>query len=299
MGPPAKVASRTSDFPFVGVGLFVLILQTVLVAMLPPNPYRSAVTIAALFATGYCALALVVGRSVRMSAAEILAFSAGLTILITALSAVAVSVIGIPITDLAITIIGLPIAAAAWILHGPHAGPWKAFRRGLHGLFDFSDYSRSEKIVAGALLTGIAIALAAFILLSGLLTPDQLTPGLAIVGPDGTPGSLPTTFTLGQPEPIVLSALGGSRGGTFEVRIRLVPVNATGNETFHAVSLGPPLQMDPFAEYATNITLARGEEWTQPLSVSIQATGSFDLRFDLIDATSAVVASNILPVVVT
>lgn len=285
-------------FPFVGVALIVLIAHAILVATIPPNPYRSAVAIAALFATGYCALALIAGQFVRLSAAEILAFSVGLTILITALSALVVSISHIPITDFAITVIGLPIAAAAWLLRRPYRSSWKVFRRGLRTVFDFSDYSRSEKAIAGVLLAAIAVALTAFILLSTVMYPDTSSPGLALVGPDGTPGSLPDSFNRSQPKAITVTVLGGQTSAAYELRIRLIPSNATGNEAFHPVPAGPPLHLDPFAEFGANFTLAAGKTWTQEFSVVIDAPGSYELRFELLDATSAVVAFNHLFVTV-
>lgn len=299
MVPTRSPAASGGVYPFVGVSLFVLVLHAIAVAILPPNPYRSAVTIAALFATGYCAVALIVGRTVRLSSAEILAFTVGLTIFITALSAMAVSIIGIPITDFAITIVGLPVALAAWFYRGTRGRSWAAVVGGLRETLDFSDYSRSEKVIAGALLAGIAVALVALLLLSTVMYPDRLSPGLAIVGSDGTPASLPSSFAHSVPQTVTLSALGGSTGGVFEVRIRLIPLNATGNESFHTVPLGPPLQLDPFAEATLNLTLAPGGTWSEPLSVVIVVPGDFDLRFDLIDSTSKVAASNQLPVHVT
>lgn len=299
MVPRRGSAGSSGPYPFVGISLVILVLHAVLVATLPPNPYRSAVTIAALFATGYCALALIVGRTFRLSSAEILAYTVGLAILITSLSAIAVSIIGIPITDFAITVIGLPIALAAWFLRGPHAGSWASVARGLRHVFDFSEYSGIEKVLAGGLLAAIVATLVAFLLLSTVLYPDRLSPGLAIVGPDGTPGSLPSSFGHAVPQSLSVSALGGSVGGTYEIRIRLIPGNATGNESFHAVPPGLPLQFDAFAEWATNITLVAGGTRTLPLSLTVDAPGSFDLRFDLIDSASAVVASSRLPIVVS
>lgn len=303
--PPASMESSArppttgTAFPFTGLGVFFLLVQAVLSVVLPPNPVRSLATVAALFATGYCTLALIAGKDVRLSAGEVLAFTVGLTILVTSLSAVLVSVIRIPITDNVITILGLPIALAAWYLRRSGESPGRSLIRGLRTFFDFSDYTPREKVVAGALFASILVVLVAFLLLSATLSPDVTSPGLAVVGPDGTPGTLPTAFGNGTAQTVDLTVLGGTSGGRFSLRVRLIPQNATGNETFHAIAMGNPLRLDPFAESTANLTVGAQATWSDTMSLVVVTSGRYDLRFDLIDATAAVVASNVLPVVVS
>src|SRR6266852_4686293 len=122
MTPIPRRPTARAPFPYVGLGTAVLLIHAILVAIVPPNPYRAAVAIAALFAMGYCTLALIVGNTIRLSASEILGFSVGLTILITSLSALAVSILGIPITEFAVVINGLPIALLTWFVRSPHGG---------------------------------------------------------------------------------------------------------------------------------------------------------------------------------
>ncbi len=299
MGSSAKPPTTGTAFPFTGLAVFLLLLETVLSVTVPPNPYRFVVTVAALFATGYCALALIAGKSVRLSGGEVLAFTVGLAIVITSLSAVLVSIIGIAITDNAITVLGLPIALAAWYLGRGHAAAGRSLSRGLRTFFDFSDYTTAEKVIAGGLMAAILVSLVAFILLSATLSPDVVSPGLAIVGPDGTPGSLPTSFGNGTTQTVDLSVLGGLTGSSFQLRIRLVAQNATGNESFHAIPPGDPLRLDPFAQSTTNLTVGAQGTWSATFSLVVVTPGRYNLRFDLIDATSAVVASNVLPVVVS
>ena len=294
-----KPRPPTTPFPFVGLAFASLIAYTILLTAVPPNPYRSAVAIVALFATGYCTLALIVGTSFRLSAPEVLAFSVGLTILVTSISALAVSIIGIPITDLAIVILGLPIGFAAWYLRRSHLGAGTALRASIRRVFDFSDYSGAERLVIGVLLGAIAISLALLISLSGVLYPDRLSPGLAIAGPDGSVGTLPTSFVRGVAQDVAVSALGGSTSGSYEVRVRLIPSNATGNATFHAATPGPPIRMDAYAEYVVPITLEAQGTWNQTLSISIESLGNFDLRFELVDSLASVVATARLPVTAT
>jgi uncharacterized membrane protein len=287
IGPP---------FPLLGPALAVLVLYAIVVGTLPPNAYRFAVAIAALFATGYCTLALIVGTTVRLAPAEVLAFSVGMTILMTSLSALAVSLFGIPITEFAVLIVGLPIGVVAWYLQRPHGGSLAAVVDGARGLFDFSEYSRSEKTVIAVLLAGVTAALLVILSLSAVHRPDVLSPAVAIVGPGGTPDSLPTTFVVGQPRAITVTVLGGSNTEALTFRIRLVPLNATGNESFHVVPFASPLPMDPFAEYDVQINLTATSQWTQVFSIAIEQAGSYTLRFELVDAKAAVVASNRLPV---
>src|SRR3989449_508593 len=85
--PGIGVRARAAPFPYVGLATAVLLLHAILVAVLPANPYRAALSFAALFAVGYCTVALIVGDTIRLSASEILAFSIRLTIFVTSFSA--------------------------------------------------------------------------------------------------------------------------------------------------------------------------------------------------------------------
>src|SRR3989441_8915348 len=237
---PDTGARGRAPFPYVGLAAVVLLLHGILVALVPANPYRAAFSFAALFAVGYCTLALIVGDSFRLTPAEILAFSTGLTIFVTSLSALGVSLLGIPITVFAVVIVGLPIAILAWFARRSGGGALPAITSFSRGLFDFAGYSRAEKGIVAALLGGITAALIVFVALALVHFPDNLSPGIAIYGWDGTSGSLNQTFLPGPPQEIVVSALSGSPPGTFVVRIRLVPQNATGNESFHTVVLTTP-----------------------------------------------------------
>ena len=296
MIPGTGVRARAAPFPYVGLATAVLLLHAILVAVLPANPYRAALSFAALFAVGYCTVALIVGDTIRLSASEILAFSIGLTIFVTSLSALGVSLLGIPITVFAVVIVGLPIAILAWFMRRPGGGSLTAVTRFAHGVFDFSDYSRSEKGIVAALMAAITAALVVLIALSVVHYPDQLSSGLAITG-DGD--ILPTQFYVGQPQNISVSAFAGSTGGPFTLRIRLFPQSATGNATFHNVVLTSPLRMDAFAEHNESFILGSGESWTRRFSISIELTGDLYLRFDLfqvIGSSPVLVATNTLPV---
>jgi len=136
----------------------------------------------------------------------------------------------------------------------------------------------------------------ALLFLSTILVPPVLSPGLTIAGPDGTPASLPTSFVVSQPREITVTALGGSSTEVFNFRIRLVPMNATGSEPFHPIPFGSPLRMDPFAEYALQITIPAERPWTQLWTIAIETAGTYHVRFELLDAKAVVVAANTLPV---
>ncbi len=295
---PGTGARARAPFPYVGLAAVVLLVHAILVAVVPANPYRAAFAFAALFAVGYCTLALIVGETIRLTAAEILAFSTGLTIFITSLSALGVSLLGIPITVFAVVIVGLPIAILASFARRSGGGSLRAITTFSRGLFDFSDYSRVEKGIVAALLAAITAALVVLVALALVHYPGELSPGLAIYGPDGT-ANITTEFNQSQPQEITVSALGGSTAGAFVVRIRLAPQNATGNESFHTVFQTTPLRLDAFAEYNVSIVLGAGESWTQRFSISIEQPGRFNLTFALLDSSSSVVATNRLPVHVT
>src|SRR5256885_9299209 len=99
------------EFPFLGLAVAVLALHSIFAVVLPPSPIRSAVAIVAFFAMGYSLLTLIAGGRLRLNAAEVLAYTAGLTILLTSLSAPTGSLLGIPITEFPRLLIRLPPSA--------------------------------------------------------------------------------------------------------------------------------------------------------------------------------------------
>src|SRR5437773_743469 len=215
MVPSERPPAAGATFPYIGLAVAVLALYAILAVTMPLNPYRAAVALVAFFAMGYCTLGLVAGGRIPMSVAEILAFTVGLTILITALSALARSIVGIPFT-----------------------------------------------------------------------------------GPDGTANSLNRSFVLGQPKSITVTVMGNDTASLYELRIRLVPLNATGTEPFHTVSTTSPLRMDAFGEFSEPIALAVGASWTQSFTIALDTAGTFTLRFELLNKAVAVVTEGHLPVVV-
>src|SRR2546422_976365 len=211
MIPISGVRAKT-PFPYVGLATAVLLLHAILVAVVPPNPYRAVFALAALFAVGYCTLALIVGATIRLSAAEILAFSTGLTIFITSLSALGVSILGIPITVFAVVIVGLPIALSASLVLRPRGNPVTAFTNFTRALLDFSDYSAAEKGAVAVLFAGIVAALVIFVSLAAVHYPCELSPRPGIAAPART-ANITTSFNQSQPQDIVASVFGGSPPG--------------------------------------------------------------------------------------
>src|SRR2546421_10974682 len=137
-----------ATFPYVGLSVAVLALDAMVAVTIPPDLFRSAPALAAFFAMGYCALALIAGGRLALSPAEILAFTVGLTILITSLSALAVSIVGIPITEFAVVIIGLPIGVVAFLMRRPATGPVEALVAFGGRLLDFPDHSPRDSAAA-------------------------------------------------------------------------------------------------------------------------------------------------------
>lgn len=278
----------------------VLILHGILGAAYPQSGLRSIVAIGAAFAMGYCALALIAGGRIRMSSAEILAFTVGLTILITALSSLAVSAAGIPITQFVIVIIGLPLGIIAFLRQQPARNPGRVMLDFVKKWIDFSDYSRSERWIAITLLVAILVALGVFISLSGVQYPSRSSMGIAITGADGSQ-AVPASFVRGSPQTIVVHVLANSTPGTdpLEVRIRLTPVNATGNSTFHTVPPTTPLRLDAFGEHRESIgSVAAEGTWMKSFSIALDVAGSFTLRFELVRSTDTVVVAAHLSVMV-
>src|SRR5438552_16310805 len=114
MVPSERPPAAGATFPYIGLAVAVLALYAILAVTMPLNPYRAAVALVAFFAMRYCTLGLVGGGRIPMSVAEILAFTVGLTSLITALSAVAVWIVDIPITGCPVVIVRLPLPVLAF-----------------------------------------------------------------------------------------------------------------------------------------------------------------------------------------
>src|SRR5207247_4787413 len=102
MLPAEKPRTSGASFPYIGLAVAVLALYAILAVVSPPSAIRSVVAIAAFFAMGYCALALIAGNRHPMSPAEILAFTVGLPIILTSVSPLAGAIAHNPTTELAV-----------------------------------------------------------------------------------------------------------------------------------------------------------------------------------------------------
>ena len=293
MLPAEKPRTSGATFPYIGLAVAVLALYAILAVVSPPSAIRSVVAIAAFFAMGYCALALIAGNRLPMSPAEILAFTVGLTIILTSVSALAVSIAHIPITEFAVVTIGLPIAVVAFLVRRPGGRPWASVVAYAKGLFDFSDYSPGEKGVVAALFIAVVGATAFLLSTAALQFPVEHEIAFGITGPDGTANSLPPprSFASREPKNLTVTALGNATSGTFTLRIRLVPTNVRANDTYVRVPAGPVLHFDAtvlgngsaaYGEYTESIFLPLEGTWTQTYSILVDAaSGTFFLTFSL------------------
>lgn len=273
------------SFPLIGVAVAVLALNGLLSALGLRGPVPAWIAIAAAFATGYCALSVIAGDHVRLSTAEVLAFTTGLTILLTALSALAVSVVGIPITQFVVVFVGLPLGVVAYITRRPTV-PRGYVIGFLRKWFDFSDYTRAERGIAAILLVSVAIALAVFISLAGLLYRDTSSMAIAVTGPNG--GPIPSDFVRNVTQRVEVYVLANATPGAdpFTIRIRLLPPGATGTEPFHPPLGTNPLRLDAFAEHReTNVSVPPGGTQRVPFDIALDIAGACTLRFELLSAS--------------
>lgn len=293
---PGARPRGSSEFPFLDITLLVLAAYAILAVAFPDNPLRPILALAAFFSMGYATLALVVAGSIRLTAAEVLAFTVGFTVLITAGSALGVSVIGIPITQFAVIIIGLPVGVLSWLFRRPRIKSSAALAAFVRSYFDFSDYSRAEKGIAAVLFVAVLLVLVGYVALSAIHYPSSLSPAIALTGPDGSPDSLNTTVVVGASQTVTVTVLGGEAGPSFNLVIRLVPRNATGSETFTQTTDKSPLRLTPFVFYEEPLSVGPAAEWSESYTIIIDAPGLYWLRFELEDSLSAVVTENHFPV---
>ena len=296
MKPPTLVLSREKKgeaeqpdpFRFVRLALLVIVIHTLLVLATPPNPIQGAFAIGVLLAAGYCALSLVLRQSVSLSHPELLALVAGFSILTVTGAALLVSTLGIPFDLLIIDSVGLPVGVLASLevpWHGPTLRGTAAF---LSGLMDLRDYSRTERATARTLVAAIFVmTIVVLVTVYGTTYPDSLSAGIAITGADGTPLSLPTRFTVDEPQEINVTAFGGSTTENVTVAVQLIPTNATGNGTVHPILWDTLIQLDPYGEARTAVTLEARGTWNERVTISVTTPGNFWLRFLLIESASA------------
>ena len=284
-------------WPLAGHALLATAVYLVLVVATPPNVVRSAFGLLTSVAAGYAALSLI-ARSVRLSRPELLAYSVGLGILSTGGAAVLLAGARLPVGDFAALVPAVPLTSLAAWRHRPWTLSLRGPTRSLFRAFSFPEYSPRERWLARGLYTAILAAL--LILVSVAMVPyrDTLSPGLTLAGPDGSPGSLPSSLARNEPQEFVVGVLGGSSSQSFALRLRLAPQNGTGNESYHVVSWGNPLGLDPLAESAVNVSVAARGSWSERIFLSVDASGPWAIEFDLMDGPE-VVASVHLPVTVT
>jgi len=208
--------------------------------------------------------------------------------------------------------IGLPIAVIAFLVRRPGGRPWASAVAYAKGLFDFSDYSTGEKGVVAALFIAIVGATAFLLSTASLQFPVEHQIAFGITGPDGTANSLPPprSFASREPKNLTLTALGNATSATFTLRIRLVPMNARGNETYVRIPASSVLHFDAtvlgngslaYGEYTESIFLPTEGTWTKTFSILVDATsGTFFLTFTLLAASNSKLVREVsLPVDIT
>jgi hypothetical protein len=285
-------------FPHVRVAFLVLVADAILFIATPPNPIRSIFSVAALLATGYCALDLFVGTQSQFRLPEILAYSVGLGILATGGSALVMWAFGIPFTEATVLFLGLPIGLLAML--GTPPMPRRGVMRTLAALDDLPGYSRGERTATRILVVAAMVSLAVLVSVAFVEVPSTVSPGLAITGTDGTPDSLPLAWEAGEPRSLLVTVFGGREAASLSVRIRLAPANATGSEMYHAVAWAgwnEALRVDALGEAAGPVSVAPRGKVTQRLGLVLEAAGEFEVRFELV-GSGATLARATLPVTV-
>ncbi len=280
----------------------MIFANTIVAATFPALSEASFLGVAAIFATGYCALAIIAGGSLRLTLAESLALSVGLAVLIVGVVALVLSVAQIPITDIAVDIPGVPLGFFAVFQAAATRRIRSSFGYHLRQILDFSDYRPAERIVMATLFVVVLIVLGIFISLTMVSLPSTQSPALAIVGPDGTPASLPTSCSRGVVKFFNVTVMGGTSGGTFVLRIRLTGQNVTQqafqSAPFTVLPWDMPLPLSPFTESRTGVMVSLDGSWNDTVSFVIITQGSYYLWIDLLSSTSIVVASNRFPIFV-
>jgi len=273
------------------MAFLVIIAYAVVALSTGPNLARSVIGVAAVFAMGYCALSLIRGATLRFTIIEKIAMSAGLAILLTTASALLSGALGLPISDLSVLLLAVPFGTLAILNAARTRDSGVQLPATVRTIIDFSEYQRGEKIIITSLLAAISVALAGLLLIAFVNVPDTLSSGIAVLGPDGTPASLPTNMTRGTTATFNATILIGSSPGDLLLRIRLTLSNATGNVVYHPVVWAYPVILNASAETGKTVAGAAGTTLIEIVSFIINEIGTYIISLDLISSGS-VIASN-------
>ena len=233
-------------------------------------------------APGYGAAALLFGRRALSSLAMNLALIVGLSVLINVV--VGTVLLVLEISPLA-AILGAVDAALCTVatavqFRRPWEAPLEQRILRVRTAFELPGFSRPQRAAAYALFAGILLTFAAIGYLSSVPTGGSPDLSLAIVGPDGTTATLPTTGGVNTTISLTVDIGNNASAQSLLLSVSsvLVGQNAT---SLAAVPWTMPIHLAPNVTSSEVVSLSSDAHSTVGISFQFNASGDYRLLFSL------------------
>jgi uncharacterized membrane protein len=283
----------TRDFPALGapaifdpVALLAttgLLLLFVVVAALQVPWVLIPLGLFVLFvAPGYGAVALLFGERTVPSLAANIAMIVGFSVVINVVLGTLLLFFAIaPLAPLVGAAAAVICAAATVVQYRrPHgSAPGHRMRR-LRSYFELAGFSSRQRVAAYALFVGILLTFGAIGYLSTVQPGNGPDLSLAVVGPDGTTSTLPTSGSINGTLYVVLLVQNNETAQSLVLGVNssLVGQNAT---NFTTVTWGAPLALGPNVTASTVLELTSGEKDNVAVSFQFGLGGDYLVSFSL------------------
>jgi uncharacterized membrane protein len=234
------------------------------------------------FAPGYAAAALLFGRRRLPSIPANIAVIVGLSVLgVVALGTLALYFSVAPLAPLVgFGVLGLDIGATLVQYDREGVRPFGPTARRIRSFFELPGFTPGERTAAVALFVVIVVTLGAIGYLATLQpgnTPD-LT--LAVVGPDGTTATLPTSGPVGGVLAVVLLVHNNASTQSLTLSVNASLVGGSGARSTN-VPWVMPLQLAAGSTSSERLNLTSGESISVDVSFEMLHRGEFAVDFSL------------------
>ncbi len=231
-------------------------------------------------APGYAAAALLFGRRALSSLAMNLALIVGFSVLINVVVGTVLLLLGIsPLAAiLGVVDAALCTVATAVQFRRPWEAPLEQRILRLRTAFELPGFSRPQRAAAYALLAGILVTFAAIGYLSTVPSGSNSDLSLAIVGPDGTTATLPTTGSVNTSISLTIDVGNNATAQSLVLSVSsvLVGQNAT---SLAAVPWTMPIQLAPNVTSSEVLSLSSGAHSSEGIVFQFSASGDYRLLF--------------------
>jgi len=155
---------------------------------------------------------------------------------------------------------------------------------------EWKEYSLLSKILSIGLAAGVVVAAFALIYFALTSPPGETFTEFYILGPGGNASSYPTALNVSQTGTVILGiANHESARVNYTVRIDLVGVRIVYNATS---GFNETVEVNRTTWSTFDVTLAHGQNWTQPYTFRINSVGLWKVQFLLLFENSDLSSAN-------